>query len=200
MAAARDDGAAGRTARHSGARLSDGPLLRRSRSDDAVSGEHREDAHVPRAREAASLAAAARGRNTRAGPRQLKPDSRLSALRPPSFLTGTRDIMIRRKHLYSILNPTVLAVFACVGLSACNDDDNNMQQPAPAQPDPHAVYPTVHIQNAAPSGADYIQDTELGTLLTASVNGQQLTLYTFGNDTAGTSNCTINADSTGCAK
>jgi predicted lipoprotein with Yx(FWY)xxD motif len=108
--------------------------------------------------------------------------------------------MTHRKHLDSIFNPAVvLGAFACFALAACNHDDNPAQ-PAPAQPDPHAVYPTVRIQNAAPAAADFIEDAELGTLLTASVNGQQLTLYTFANDTAGTSNCTINADSTGCAQ
>jgi predicted lipoprotein with Yx(FWY)xxD motif len=108
--------------------------------------------------------------------------------------------MIHRNHRSSTFNRTaVLAVLACLSVAGCNNDDDT-PPPMAAQPDPHAVYPTVRIQNAAPTAADFIADAELGTLLTASVNGQQLTLYTFGNDTAGTSNCLINADSTGCAK
>ena len=114
--------------------------------------------------------------------------------------------MINRKHLHSIFNPAAaLAVTACLSFTGCNHDGagpstGGKQDPPVGQQDPHAVYPTVRIQRAAPTATDFIQDVELGTLLTAPVNGQQLTLYTFANDTAGQSNCTINADSTGCAK
>src|SRR5262245_30791584 len=108
--------------------------------------------------------------------------------------------MTHGKHLDSRLMPAAaLAAFACLALAGCKDDKNGMRS-APAQPDPLAVYPTVHIQNAAPTAADFIQDAELGTLLTATVGGQQLTLYTFANDVTGISNCAIKADYTGSAK
>ena len=108
--------------------------------------------------------------------------------------------MIDRNCFHTRFNPApAVAALACLVIAGCNKDYMG-NQPPPAQPDPHAVYPTVHIQSAAPTAADFIEDVEQGTLLTATVNGQQLTLYTFGNDTAGKSNCLINADSTGCAK
>src|SRR5262250_687320 len=103
--------------------------------------------------------------------------------------------MILRKFGYSTSNPAaLLTAFACLLFAGCGGDDP--PQAATAPPDPLALYPTVRTQNAAPSATDFIQDAELGALLTATVGGQQLTLYTFGNDTAGTSNCTINPDST----
>src|SRR5262245_52434355 len=118
----------------------------------------------------------------------------MPALKPP-FLTVTRDTMIDRNSLHPPINPAVaLAEFTCLAVSGCNPDCNDQMSTPPAT-DPITLYPTVRIQTAAPTAADFIEDTELGTLLSATVSGQQLTLYTFANDTAGTSNCQIAADS-----
>jgi predicted lipoprotein with Yx(FWY)xxD motif len=109
--------------------------------------------------------------------------------------------MIHRDPIRSTFGAAAaLPVFACLALAGCGSSSGYSQPPAPPAQDPLAAYPIARVQNAAPTAADFIEDVELGTLLTATVSGQQLTLYTFANDTAGTSNCQINADSTGCAK
>src|SRR5215831_16454168 len=112
--------------------------------------------------------------------------------------------MIQHQQVRSICNPAaVVSTAACLLIAGCGGsgyDPPQASAPPPPPPDPHAVYPIVRVQDAAPTAADFIEDVELGTLLTATVNGQHLTLYTFKFDTAGTSNCPINADSTGCAK
>ncbi len=117
--------------------------------------------------------------------------------------------MAQHKYAHSVFNPAAaLTMVTSLLIAGCGGGSGGGSvappapppPPPPAPPNPHAAYPTVRIQNAAPTAADFIEDVELGTLLTASVNGQQLTLYTFKNDAAGTSNCQINPDSTGCAR
>ena len=112
--------------------------------------------------------------------------------------------MIQHRQIRSIRNPAAaVSTAACLLIAGCGGsgyDPPKAPASPPPPPDPHAVYPIVRVQDAAPTAADFIEDAELGTLLTATVNGQHLTLYTFKLDTAGTSNCQINADSTGCAK
>lgn len=108
--------------------------------------------------------------------------------------------LLRSAALAAALGGTLL------GLSACDDSDPApvAEEPPPPPPPPvniYEAYPTAIVQEAAPSlETDLIDDVESGTILTAKVEGQQRTLYTFKNDTAGVSTCNINADKTGCAK